>query len=108
MSRLPHFLDNCFTDVSHEYGEVYAGQTGQTTEIRYKEHTRHIYLGWPEKSAVAEHKFEMGHNIEFGNTTILGKAPGYMDHTIKEAIEIRLHPRNFNMGGGFNPIPGAW
>jgi hypothetical protein len=40
---------------------------------------RHIHLGQPEKSAVAENKFETGHNIEFGNTTILGKALGYMD-----------------------------
>jgi hypothetical protein len=37
---------------------------------------RCICLAQPEKSAVTEHKSEMGHNIDFGNTTILDKASG--------------------------------
>jgi hypothetical protein len=36
------------------------------------------------------------------STTTLDKAQGYMDCLIKEAIEMRLHPRNFNRDGGFN------
>jgi hypothetical protein len=32
---------------------------------------------------------------------------GYMDCLIKEAIEIRLHPRNFNRDGDFN-ISWSW
>jgi hypothetical protein len=50
-----------------------------------------IRLGQPEKSAVAEQRFEMQH-IYFSNSAILDKAPGYMDRLIKEATEIRLHP----------------
>jgi hypothetical protein len=34
----------------------------------------------------------MGYNIQFGSTTILDKAPGYTDHSINEAIEIKCHP----------------
>jgi hypothetical protein len=34
---------------------------------------RHIRLCQPEESAVAERKFETGHNIAFGNNTILDK-----------------------------------
>jgi hypothetical protein len=63
---------------------------------------KHIWLGQPEKSAVAEHKFETCPNSEFDNTTILHKALGYIDHLIKKAIEIRLYPRNFNRDRGFN------
>jgi hypothetical protein len=33
-------------------------------------------LGQPEKSAVAEQKFEMGHNIKFSNTIMLDKVQG--------------------------------
>jgi hypothetical protein len=51
---------------------------------------------------MAEHKFETCHNTEFGSITILDKAPGYMDHLIKEALKIRLHPRNFNRNRGFS------
>jgi hypothetical protein len=44
----------------------------------------------------------MGHNIEFNSTTILDKALNYMYCLIKEAMEIRFHPRNFNRHMGFN------
>jgi hypothetical protein len=53
------------------------------------------------KSAVAEHRFDTGRNIDFKNISILDKATGYMDHVIKEATEIRLQPKNFNRDGGF-------
>jgi hypothetical protein len=72
--------------------EAYIEQTARTVETRCKEHMKHIYLGQPEISAVAEHAFEMGHNIKFTNTAILDKTPGYMDHVIKDTIEIKLHP----------------
>jgi hypothetical protein len=68
---------------------------------------RHTCLGQPEKLAMAEHKFETYHNTEFCSITILDKAPGYMDNLIKEAIKIRLHPRNFNGDGGFS-LSRSW
>jgi hypothetical protein len=64
-------------------------------------------LHQPEKSAVAEHRFEMGHYIEFSNTAILNKAMGYMDHLIEKATEIRLCPRNINRDGGFS-LSWSW
>jgi hypothetical protein len=90
-----------------ECGKVYIGQTGGTIEARCKEHMRHIRLGQPEKSAVAEHRFHSGHNIDFSSVSILNKVTGFMDRIIKEAIEIRLHPRNFNTDGGFT-LSCAW
>jgi hypothetical protein len=60
------------------------------------QNTRYIILGQPEKSTVAEQRFEIGQSINFRSTSILEKAIGYIDHVIKEATEIRLHPRNFN------------
>jgi hypothetical protein len=44
----------------------------------------------------------MKHTINFSNTAILDKVPGYTDLLIKEAIEMRLHTRNFNRDEGFN------
>jgi hypothetical protein len=81
------------------------GASGQrpalALETRYKEHKRHVRLGQPDKSAVAEHGIEAGHNINFNNIMILEKVTGYMDHLVKEAIEICLHPNNFSGDGGF-------
>jgi hypothetical protein len=56
---------------------------------------------------VAEHSIEAGHNIDFNNITILDKVTGYMDRIVKEAIEIRLHPNNFNRDRGFT-LSRAW
>jgi hypothetical protein len=68
---------------------------------------RHVCLGQPEMSAVAEHRFETGHNININSISNLDKATGYMDCMIKEATEIKLHSRNFNKNGGFT-LRGSW
>jgi hypothetical protein len=66
---------------------------------------RYVYLGQQEKSALAEHRFETWHHIDFSRTIILVKATGYTDHMIKEeAVEVRLHPRNCNRDSGFTVI----
>jgi hypothetical protein len=84
-----------------ECSKVCVGQTGRLIKTWCKEHVRYICLGQSEKSAVAEHRFETGHTIDFNNTSILDKATGYMDQMIKEAIEIRLYPNNFSRVLGF-------
>jgi hypothetical protein len=61
---------------------------------------RYLHLGQAQKSTVAEHRFETGHNINFSSISILDYATEYMDHIMKEAIEIKLHPSNFNRESG--------
>jgi hypothetical protein len=56
---------------------------------------------------VAEHSIEEAQNINFNNIMILEKETGYMDHLVKEATEIHLHPNNFNRDGGFT-LSRAW
>jgi hypothetical protein len=64
---------------------------------------RHILvlLGQPEKSAVAERSFETGHSIDCSSIALLDKAR-YIDRLIREAIEIRRYPTNFNKDGRFS------
>jgi len=60
-----------------------------------------------EKSAVAEHSINTGHQIDFNNISVLDRASGYMDCLIKEAIQIRLNYKNFNRDSGFT-LSRAW
>jgi hypothetical protein len=82
--------------------KVYVGQIGRFIKARCKEHMRHICLAQPEKSAVAEHSVNTGHQIDFSNITILDRTSGYMDQVVKEAIHMRLNRKNFNRDNGFN------
>jgi hypothetical protein len=68
---------------------------------------RHIRLDQPEKSAVAEHSINAGHKIDFNNVSVLDRASGYMDHLIKEAIQVRINQNNINRDNGFT-LSQAW
>jgi len=39
-----------------------------------------VYVGYTEKSAVAEHSNKVGHRIDFNSIYILAKVTGYMCH----------------------------
>jgi hypothetical protein len=84
-----------------ECGRVYIGQTGRSVDIRLKEHQRHIKLEHPDNSGVAEHSIDQGHGIQFHSSSILASKTRYMDHIVRETIEIELHPYNINREGGF-------
>jgi hypothetical protein len=68
---------------------------------RLKEHQWHIILEHPDKSAVAEHSINQRHHIQFRNSSILATKTRYMDHSVREAIEIELQPYNVNREDGF-------
>jgi hypothetical protein len=89
------------TGIYCECGKVYIGHTGRTIEARHKEHMRHFQLEQPEKLAVAEHSIDTAHHIDFNGTSKLCTATRYVDHLVKETIEIQLHPNNFNRDEGF-------
>jgi hypothetical protein len=84
-----------------ECGKVYTGQTGRSVDARLKEHQRHIHLEHPDKSSVAEYSVDLEHRIQFYITSILATKTRYMDHTVKEAIEIKFHSNNINREAGF-------
>jgi hypothetical protein len=54
-----------------------------------------------------EHRIELGHKIDFDESTILARSAGYTDRLVEEAIEIRLHPNSFNRDSGFM-LSQAW
>jgi hypothetical protein len=54
-----------------------------------------------EKVAIDEHSINQGHRIQSYNYSILATKTRYMDCTVREAIEIKLHPYNINRVDGF-------
>jgi hypothetical protein len=65
-------------------------------DARLKEHQRHICLEHPDKSAMAEHSVDLGHRIQFHNTSALATKTQYMDRIVREAIEMELHRNSMN------------
>jgi len=48
---------------------------------------------------MAEHVMDVGHSMKFIKTCRLDRAAGYVDHMVRETVEIRLHPSNCNRDG---------
>jgi hypothetical protein len=72
----------------------YIGQTLRSIETRIKELHRHIWLGHPDKSAVAEHRFIHNHLIKFRDIRIFSIVPGYMNRIIRKVVQLEHHPNS--------------
>jgi hypothetical protein len=81
--------------------KLYVGQTCRSTEFICKEHMTQFRLGQLERLAVAEHITYIGHRVKFSTIHRLARVNGCIDSVVKKAIEVQLHPNNFNRDNGF-------
>ena len=86
---------------------VYLGETGRSIGEWVKEHCRDIRLARTDGLAVAEHVWKMGHSPNWDEVTCVDHDQYWFTRRIKEAIQTRLHPSNFNRDNGIE-IPEAW
>jgi hypothetical protein len=90
-----------------ECGKMYVGQTWCLTEMRVKEHYRHIRLFHPKKYLVAEHSISLDLFIQVHNTSFLAKKLRRMNRIIREATEFELHPISINKEAAFS-LSRSW
>jgi hypothetical protein len=84
------------------YGECYIGEIGRSFQTRIKEHGADIKNERIHTSALAEHSLKTKHHVRLEDTKILAKEEHLFKRCIREAIEIRKHPRNLNRDNGLD------
>ena len=86
----------------------YIGETGRTLNERLKEHKRALRLNNPSHSAIAEHAYNTGHNIEWDNATIIDFESNIWKRKVKESLWINRIKPTLNRDTGYilSPIYG--
>lgn len=69
-------------------------------DTKVKEQHQHVWLDHLDFSAMVENSIYLGDHIQLHNTSILSTK--HMICTIREEIEIVLHPINMNREDGFH------
>ena len=88
-------------------GQMYIGKTIRSIQTRIKGHHCHIWVGRPDKLAVAEYRFNHNHILQFEDTWILSIVPGNMEQLIRDAVQLELHPNNMKREHGLT-LNGSW
>lgn len=90
-------------------GMSYIGQTKRSVSERVKEHIAAVKNRHLHKSAIAEHLLSSGvnHWIQLHDPKVLAVERHYYPRIIREAIEIKKNPNNFNREDGFK-LSSAW
>ena len=82
-------------------GLVYIGETKRSVSTRVSEHERCTRLMRTSGSALAEHKLDTGHQINFSDAKILARGSHFFGRKIREAVEIFKHPSILNRDEGY-------
>jgi len=85
----------------------YIGETARPISERITEHKRDVRLRRTDSSAVAEHAWENQHQPDWDGVQCISQERHWYTRRVKEAINIRLKPDNFNRDNGID-IPEFW
>jgi hypothetical protein len=87
--------------------KVYIGETGRTLKKRTSEHQRDTDHGDTQKSAVAEHVWDLQHDIDWVSTKIIDRNTNWTERKFMEACHVIDNSNNFNRDKGVE-IPPEW
>ena len=75
-------------------GDFYVGETGRNLTTRLKEHKAACRLAAFDRSAVAKHAWQEGHEIEWNDVEILDTAKDLQERKVKESLYVRMAPKS--------------
>lgn len=80
------------------------GETGFVMHARTHENKTFILISQLEKSAVADHHFELVYMIEFEIPLVLTKTRGLFERMMRKAVGIHLNKENFTKNYSLSDI----
>ena len=88
-------------------GKSYIGETGRSLQKRLKEHGVDIKHERLRTSALAERSSKTKHQVCLEDAKIIAREDHYYRRKVREALEIKKHPKNLNRDGGYE-ISDSW
>ena len=74
-----------------ECPHIYIGQTVKSLHLRLQEHCQALKKGDVTTSAVAEHVFEAGHQVDLSKASVIDYHPHTQTHCLLESWHIQHH-----------------
>ena len=78
-------------------GDFYIGESGRSLTTRVKVHKAACRLAAFERSTIAEHAWQVGHEMEWDDVEILDAATDLQERKVKEPVYIRLALQGLKM-----------
>jgi len=86
-----------------ECPKVYVGQSGRTLKHRLSEHRRALQKGDVAASALAEHVWSTGHQVNLSKAEVIDSHPSVTTRCLLESWHIQRHPNTLNREKGTLP-----
>jgi predicted GIY-YIG superfamily endonuclease len=81
---------HCVYSIPCDCGRCYIGETSRPLEVRIKGHKYNLTQGLLEKSKLAQHTYELGHQICWKEAKVLQIEPSTTYRKYKESADVSL------------------
>lgn len=82
-------------------GASYVEQTGRLISIQVTEHKCHVRSGQTEKSAIVQHCWVQGHQVQFAKMSVLFRSDSRQAQFTRESLEIAITRQALNQEEGW-------
>ncbi|KAJ8912526.1 hypothetical protein NQ315_014470 [Exocentrus adspersus] len=85
---------NCIYKIPCQCGKHYIGETSRPLDVRVKEHKNYVRDYQVDRSHLAKHVWDNGHQINWKQASIIQKEPNFGKRKLKESACIKLNVNN--------------
>ncbi|KAJ8914169.1 hypothetical protein NQ315_016248 [Exocentrus adspersus] len=82
---------NCIYKIPCQCGKHYIGETSRPLDVRVKEHKNYVRDYQVDRSHLAKHVWDNGHQINWKQASIIQKEPNFGKRKLKESACIKLN-----------------